>query len=316
MGLFPRVVDADLDGRKDLLVGEAEGTLRLYRNVNTDDDPSFDGGTLLTVGPPDMKAVIDVGQRPTPFVLDWDGDGRRDLLVGSKDGYLWLFINEGTDAAWDFRSAQFVQEDGADMIVPGLRPSPHVIDIDGDGVRDLLVGNTEGQILLYRNQGADDSPLFSGYELVSSEGVPIDLAGIPRSRPFVCDWNNDGELDLLVGSGDGLVRLYAGICECGTSGTIPQLASATRLLPPYPNPFNPTVTIPFELSAPRRVRLGVYDSAGRLAALLADRLYPAGSHEIAWRGISGYGTPLPSGVYFIRFEAGGGVSTRKAVLLR
>ena len=50
MGVFPRVVDADLDGRKDLLVGEAEGNIRLYLNVNTDSEPSFDAGTLLEAG--------------------------------------------------------------------------------------------------------------------------------------------------------------------------------------------------------------------------------------------------------------------------
>jgi len=64
--------------------------------------------------------------------------------------------------------------------------------------------------------------MFAGYALVTSEGTPIDLAGTPRSRPFVCTWTGDGRFgprdgyrDLLVGSGDGKVRLYRGVPAVG-----------------------------------------------------------------------------------------------------
>lgn len=54
--------------------------------------------------------------------------------------------------------------------------------------------------------------------LVESSGVPIDLPGLPRSRPFVCYWTGDGHfgpidgyLDVLIGAADGKVHLYRGI---------------------------------------------------------------------------------------------------------
>ncbi len=183
--MFPRVVDADNDGRKDLIVGEAEGTIRLYRNINTDDDPQFDGGTLLQVGLPGFKTDIDVGQRTTPTVVDWNNDGRRDIAAGSKSGRIHLFINEGTDSEWDFRMERFLQEGGTDMIVPTLRASPEIVDLDDDGMKDLFTGNTEGQILFYRNIGSDAAPVFSGYTPIESDGVAIDLPGVLRSRPFI-----------------------------------------------------------------------------------------------------------------------------------
>jgi len=96
------------------------------------------------------------------------------------------------------------------------------MDLDGDGKKDLLTGNTDGQILFYKNDGLDSLPDFTGYVLVQSDGKPIDLAGTPRSRPFVCTWTGDGHFgpkdgywDLLVGSGDGRIRLYRGIPKPG-----------------------------------------------------------------------------------------------------
>ena len=97
--------------------------------------------------------------------------------------------------------------------MPTGRSSPVVRDLDDDGKKDLLTGNTEGQLLFYRNTGSDDAPVFSSnYVLVRSDDVPIDLPGTPRSRPFVCDWTNDALLDVLIGAGDGLVHLYQGKC--------------------------------------------------------------------------------------------------------
>ncbi|MHC4065559.1 MAG: FG-GAP repeat domain-containing protein, partial [Planctomycetota bacterium] len=142
LGIFPRTVYWDADGRKDLLVGLANGTVKLFLNVGTDDEPTFDGGTFLQVGLPGSKTNIDVGNRATPTVVDWNNDDRKDLVVGAYDGRICLFINQGTDTAPDFRSTLYAQEDGSNLIVPSIRSSPVILDLDGDGNKDLLTGNT------------------------------------------------------------------------------------------------------------------------------------------------------------------------------
>jgi len=211
LGCFPRVVYWDDDANKDVLAGQADGTIKLFLNTWTDNMPVFDDGTFLTVGKADLESNIDVGARATLSVVDWNNDGKKDLVVGGLDGKIHIFINEGTDTEPDFFCESLVQENGSDLIVPSGRSSPDVLDLDYDGRKDILTGNTEGQLLFYRNIGTDDAPEFSGYTLVGSNSVAIDLAGTPRSRPFLCYWNEDDYPDVLVGAGDGKVHLYMGV---------------------------------------------------------------------------------------------------------
>jgi hypothetical protein len=204
------VVYWDADGLKDLLIGQADGRVRLFTNIGTDAAPTFDGGTFLQVGPGGSKTNIDVGSRATLEVVDWNSDGTRDLIVGAIDGKIHVFINEGTDTSPDFVSEILAQENGSDLIVPSVRSSPRMFDLDGDGAKDLLTGNTNGEILFYANVGSDAAPSFYGYSYVDADGVIIDLNSLGRSRSYLCDWTGDDKLDLLVGVGDGQVHLYQG----------------------------------------------------------------------------------------------------------
>jgi hypothetical protein len=89
-----------------------------------------------------------------------------------------------------------------------------------------------------------------------------------------------------------------------------------RLLPCYPNPFNPTTTIAFDVSRQSHVVLRVLDITGRTVGTVLDRQMEPGTHRLVWDGRSSEGTELASGVYFLRFEAGDFVATRKIVLLK
>jgi hypothetical protein len=189
------------------------------------------------------------------------------------------------------------------------------MDLDADGKKDLLTGDTEGRLLFYANVGTDTAPSFSGYQFVESDSVDIDLAGTPRSRPFVCDWTGDGILDVLVGAGDGLVRLYQGLPDTGVDGDVPP-ADRARLLAARPNPFNPNTTIPLLLPEAQRVRVALYDGSGRFVALLADGDFARGRTEIRWNGDDAAGRPAPAGVYLARMDARDRSETVKLVLLR
>jgi hypothetical protein len=214
LGAFPRVVYWDDDDRKDLLLGQSDGRVKIFLNNGTDVAPVFDGGSFLQAGPSGVD--IDVGDRATSTVVDWNNDGKKDLAVGAYDGKLRIYLNQGTDAAPDLAAAIFAQNNGLDLDYYDGRLSPAIVDMDGDGRKDLLAGETHGKLLFYSNVGTDESPAFSDYTLALSEGQAISLGNYQRSRPFVCDWTGDGYLDVLVGSYDGNVQLYQGIPEPAT----------------------------------------------------------------------------------------------------
>ncbi len=245
LGCFPRVIDwyQDLKNDKyqghwiDLLVGFGDGTVKVFLNSRrgvlstaADSAPSFDDGITIMVGPT-YSDTLDIGARATPIFVDWNSDGEVDIVAGGLDGGLHLYYNCGCGGYIPPRFSTsvidgvFAQANGRDLLVPGGRSSPAVLDVDGDGNKDLITGNTDGQILFYKNVGTNTLPIFAGYTMVQSNGKPIDLAGNLRSRPDVCRWtgSKDGYWDLLVGYGDGKIRLYRGIPKIGDfngSGTL------------------------------------------------------------------------------------------------
>lgn len=89
------------------------------------------------------------------------------------------------------------------------------------------------------------------------------------------------------------------------------LPTSTRLLGNYPNPFNPTTTISFDLSAPAQVTLRVFDILGRSVITLVDRPMTAGIHSAVFDGSS-----LASGVYLVRLQAGASKLSSKMVLMK
>ena len=90
----------------------------------------------------------------------------------------------------------------------------------------------------------------------------------------------------------------------------------TQLLPNVPNPFNPETSVRFELARAGRVRINVYDVAGRRVARLLDEDRQAGADHVVWRGRDDRGRTVTSGAYYIRLEADGRTDTRKVLLLK
>ncbi len=188
-------MDWDEDGRKDLILGERDGYIRIYLNTNTDDNPMFNGFNYLKLG----ASNYDVGLSSSPYIVDWDNDGRKDILCGEDYGTVRLLLNTGTNAAPVFTTQTYILN-GASNLDVGGRSSPVVFDWDGDGKKDLLVGETYGNIFFFRNIGTDASPSFSGYTLLQAGGLTIDVGYYSRFE--MADWDNDSVTDLICGQYD------------------------------------------------------------------------------------------------------------------
>lgn len=92
--------------------------------------------------------------------------------------------------------------------------------------------------------------------------------------------------------------------------------SRTALLPAYPNPFNPSVSLPFTLAEGAHARLSIFDVTGARVAVLLDATLAAGGHTARWDGRDTGGAPMASGVYVARLETGADTFSRKIVLLK
>jgi hypothetical protein len=84
---------------------------------------------------------------------------------------------------------------------------------------------------------------------------------------------------------------------------------------PRPTPFRMQTSLAFAVPDERRVRLAVYDVAGRRVRSLVDGSCASGRHTADWNGRSDDGAALVPGVYFVRLETGESAATRKVVLL-
>lgn len=84
----------------------------------------------------------------------------------------------------------------------------------------------------------------------------------------------------------------------------------------YPNPFNPTTTISYDLPAKSHIRLTVFNAAGQIVAKLVDAEQGAGSYRVSWNGTNLAGSAVPSGVYFYRIEGDGFAKTMKMTLMK
>ncbi len=195
-GRFGRKILVDWPGRNDLLLGDRDGFVTLYRNTGTADAPQYDAGIRLLAGGKEIK----VKGRSAPYLVDWNGDGKMDLLVGNGAGYLQLFLNEGNNV---FAPGVMIKAGGKDLDV-GSNASPCVVDWNEDGKKDLAMGKGNGTIYVFLNEGNSEQPVF---------GKPIELNNGrldvgSNSSPDVADWNGDGKKDLIIGNDDGEIFVF------------------------------------------------------------------------------------------------------------
>jgi len=92
--------------------------------------------------------------------------------------------------------------------------------------------------------------------------------------------------------------------------------SITQLLGAWPNPFNPSVKVELYSAREQRIRVAVYDIAGRCIRQLLDKEVLAGRLSVDWDGVDENGNSVPSGIYLIQFQAKGVSDSRKIVLLK
>jgi hypothetical protein len=213
-GSYSRM-DKDMAGLFQVLYGKGDGTFRPAEVLK-----GTDGEPLII--PADGKTQLTEKICTRPFAVDWDGDGHLDLVVGNFAGTFYLFKGLGKGKFQP--KPELIKTGGVPLRIPGAHSDPFVIDIDGDGVPDLVSGSSNGGVYWARNKaGKGKVPDLEPFRPLIKAGPPVkpgeplresDLTGPTHAtRVWVADVNGDGKLDLLVGDCVTLVSPAKGLSD-------------------------------------------------------------------------------------------------------
>jgi hypothetical protein len=187
-------VDWNWDGLKDIITGEADGNVRFYKNIGIPAGPQLTFDSYVQFGDDNL----DVGNYSTPWVDDWNEDGLNDLLVGEEDGKVFLYINVGSNEHPVFDVEDYLYLSNNDVLDFGFRSSPIVVDLDGDGDKDVASGDNLGKLYFCENHGTNADPQLSAPVALYTGTTTIIAGSTTRLAPI--DWDFDGDIDLMVGN--------------------------------------------------------------------------------------------------------------------
>ncbi len=230
----PRVVNWHGDGRPSLIVGEEDGTIAFLENVAPRPKaPELAAPRYFEQLDPYVKS----GALSRPVAVDWNGDGKLDIVTGNSAGYIQYFENVGTktDAAFEDRGYFQVagkpirRMAGPNGSIQGPAEAkwgyanPWVVDWDLDGKLDILMNDIWGSVHWYRNLGGAGAetkfaPLANievewegpapkpAWNWWNPEGKQLVTQW--RTTPHAVDWNRDGLPDLVMLDHEGYLALF------------------------------------------------------------------------------------------------------------
>jgi hypothetical protein len=230
--MTPQLVDLNADGYQDILAATFEGTaflaegskkgwkepqhikdendtnvrISFYWDLDKSEYQSVDRST-------DEYETVEDHHMTSIAAVDWDDDGDLDLILGAYEGGLYRCMNIGTKSEPKFEATNHQIKIGDEPFKLSSLSNPRVVDWNQDGLWDLLVGTSQGEVHVLTNKGEKGKPEFTSPEKLidirASKFEPIKIGNMSiteikrNAHMEACDYDGDGDLDLLVGAQTG-----------------------------------------------------------------------------------------------------------------
>ncbi len=329
---LPVFADIDSDGDSDLFLGEYDGNINFFRNTGTAANFAFNFVTT-------SFASADVGNYSAPTFVDIDKDSDLDLFVGRPDGGL------------DFYRYEKVVNPSAVKIIDASPRGNSVslsLYLDAQGYENALDFSINFDPAILSNpqaklgKDASAATLASNLREVGSGHIGIALA-LPPGQKFAAGIHEIVVVTFTVKANTAIdtTRIEFGdqptarkmvnanglvLPTIWTGGkvtiitSVKEAASETpssyKLGPNYPNPFNPSTTISYDLPQAVEVKLEIFDMLGRHVRTLVNKRQQTGRYAITWDGRNEQGQQVASGTFIYQLRAGNIVQSRRMSLLR
>lgn len=229
----PESFDWDNDGDEDLIVGDTAGFISFVENLSGGENPTWAkpvrleaGGETIRIQAGPSGSVQGPAEAKWGYtvlnVADWDHDGLPDIVANSIWGAVHWYRNVGELGAPELAEAENLTvewpaetpkpewvwwEPEGDQLVTQWRTTPCVIDLNEDGLNDLVMLDTEGYLALYERAKRDDELVLLPPQRIFEDEAGNSLrlnereGGKSGRRKFCfADWDGDGRLDILANS--------------------------------------------------------------------------------------------------------------------
>ncbi len=205
--------------------------------------------------------------------MDLYHTGRRDILSGSYPGEIYLFRQKPNRT---YASAVKLKGKDGRLIKVGSAAAVALGDWHSKGTLDLVIGEINGQVFLLPNEGTPSEPAFGRPQRLEAAGQAL-MANGGDAGPCLADWDGDGKLDLLLGTGSGAVVWYRNV---GTTSE-PKLAAPVTLIEAPPSePGSDSSAHPTRSGIRTKVAVGDWNHDGRPDLLVGDlAINPAGAQN-------------------------------------
>jgi len=290
-------------------------------------DAQLDTIPDLIIDGEELYPQIDI-ENSSAIIANLNGDQYSDLIIAAASICIVFYGSESPDTELDLTLEGFQQISmwyGIDVASVG--------DVNNDGFDDIIAAQTQaysygGLVSVFLgNTWMDGQPAMQWI------GIFQPYEGAGKSLGDCGDVNGDGVDDIMFGSyhfdfnSYGRVDIWKG--DTAFVVNVPEQNPTLspirfQLLPPYPNPFNSRVTIPFDLypGGGDDISLVIYNVLGQEVAELTDAVHDALSHQplgrftVTWDGINRFGRIASSGIYLIALRSGSTRQIQKVLLLR